>query len=60
MIERSLDLSSKELIQAHANIRTIYERIITSSVDGIFTVDLNLNCTVWNPGMGKTQCGKII
>jgi diguanylate cyclase (GGDEF)-like protein/PAS domain S-box-containing protein len=51
MLERSLDLSSKELIQANSEMRAVFERVITSSVDGIFAYDRSFRCTVWNPGM---------
>ena len=51
MLERSLDLSSKELIQANSEMRAVFERVITSSVDGIFAFDRDFRCTVWNPGM---------
>ena len=30
---------------------TMFERVITSSIDGIFTCDASFNITVWNPGM---------
>jgi len=51
MLERSLDLSSKELIQANSEMRAVFERVIASSVDGIFAFDRAFRCTVWNPGM---------
>jgi diguanylate cyclase (GGDEF)-like protein/PAS domain S-box-containing protein len=53
MLERSLDLSSKELIQANSEMRAVFERVIASSVDGIFAFDRVLRCTVWNPGMER-------
>ena len=38
---------------------TTFERVITSSIDGIFACDASSNVTVWNPGMevitGVTQ-----
>lgn len=51
MLERSLELSSQELIQSNSDIRALFERIIYSSEDGIFAFDHECNCTVWNPGM---------
>ncbi|MBI3595389.1 MAG: EAL domain-containing protein [Nitrospirae bacterium] len=51
MLERSLELSSQELIQANSDIRALFERIINSSGDGIFAFDHECHCTVWNPGM---------
>lgn len=35
MLERPLDLSSKELIQANSEMRAVFERVI-ASIDGIF------------------------
>jgi diguanylate cyclase (GGDEF)-like protein/PAS domain S-box-containing protein len=51
MLERSLELSSQELIQANSDMQALFERIINSSPDGIFAFDHDCNCTVWNPGM---------
>ena len=53
MLERSLDLSSQELLQSNSNIMEVFERIITSSFDGIFAFDRNCCVTVWNPGMER-------
>jgi len=53
MLERSLELSSQELIQANTHMRAAYERIVKSSVDGIFAFDLGCRYTVWNPGMER-------
>lgn len=53
MLERSLDLSSKELIQANSEMRAVFERVIASSIDGIFAYDRTFHCTVWNPGMER-------
>jgi diguanylate cyclase (GGDEF)-like protein/PAS domain S-box-containing protein len=53
MLERSLDLSSQELLQANSNIRAVFERIINSSVDGILAFDRERRYTVWNPGMER-------
>ena len=51
MLERSLDLSSQELLQANSDIRAVFERIIAGSVDGIFAIDSDFHVIVWNPGM---------
>lgn len=53
MLERSLELSSQELIQANSDMRALFERIINSSVDGIMAFDRNFRYTVWNPGMER-------
>ena len=46
LLERSL-----ELLEAGSDIRAAFERVITSSIDGIFACDASFNLTVWNPGM---------
>ena len=51
MLERSLELSSQELIQANSDMRALFERVINSSEDGIFAFDQQCICTAWNPGM---------
>ena len=53
MLERSLDLSSQELIQANSDMRAVFERIINSSVDGILAFDRDSRYTVWNPAMER-------
>ncbi len=59
MLERSLDLSSQELLQANSDMRVIFERIINSSVDGVLAFDRDFRYTVWNPGMERiTGIGK--
>jgi diguanylate cyclase (GGDEF)-like protein/PAS domain S-box-containing protein len=59
LLERSLELSSQELRVANSGMRAMYERLIQSSMDGIFAFDQQGCCTVWNPGMeqftGVTQ-----
>ena len=50
-MERSLELMSKELLEANSDMRAAFERVITSSIDGIFACDASFNITVWNPGM---------
>ena len=51
ILERSLELMSKELLEANSDMRAAFERVITSSIDGIFACDASFNITVWNPGM---------
>jgi len=58
MLERSLEISSKELIQSNSDMRTLFERIINSSVDGILAFDGDYRYTVWNPGMERITCVK--
>jgi len=59
MLERSLDLSSQELLQASSDMRAVFERIINSSVDGILAFDRTFRYTAWNPGMERiTGVGK--
>ncbi len=50
-LEHSLKLASKELLEANSDTRAAFERVITSSIDGIFACDASFNITVWNPGM---------
>jgi PAS domain S-box-containing protein len=42
---------SNELLEANSDIRAAFERVITSSIDGIFACDTSFDITVWNPGM---------
>lgn len=51
MLERSLELTSQELITANAEVRAVFARLISSSVDGIMAFDRDCCYTVWNPGM---------
>lgn len=51
IMERSLELMSKELLEANSDMRAAFERVITSSIDSIFSCDVAFNVTVWNPGM---------
>lgn len=53
MLERSLELTSQELIEANSAMRALFERLIHSSVDGIFAFDTQCCFTVWNPGMER-------
>jgi len=51
MLERSLDLSSQELLQANSEMRAVFERLINSNVDGILAFDRDGRFTVWNPAL---------
>jgi PAS domain S-box-containing protein len=53
MLERSLELSSQELLAANSKLRAVYERLIDSSPDGIFAFDRECRYTVWNPAMER-------
>jgi PAS domain S-box-containing protein len=53
MLERSLELTSQELLQANSEMRAVFERLINSSVDGILAFDRDCRYTVWNPGMER-------
>src|SRR5262245_19384916 len=53
MLERSLDLTSQELLQANSEMRAVFERLINSSVDGILAFDRDCRYTVWYPGMER-------
>jgi PAS domain S-box-containing protein len=53
MLERSLELSSQELLKANSELRAVFERLIYSSVDGIFAFDCDCRYTVWNPAMER-------
>ncbi len=53
MLERSLELSSQELLQANSEMRAVFARLINSSVDGILAFDRECRYTVWNPGMER-------
>ena len=50
-LERPLEGDSKDVLTPNSEMRAAFERVITSSVDGIFACDLSLGITVWNPGM---------
>jgi len=51
MLERSLDMSSQELLQANSEMRAVFERLINSNVDGILAFDRNGRFIVWNPAL---------
>jgi PAS domain S-box-containing protein len=53
MLERSLELSSQELLKANSEMRAVFERLIYSSVDGIFAFDRECRYTAWNPAMER-------
>src|SRR5690349_22057145 len=51
MLERSLELTSAELRDAHTSMRAVYAQLINSRVDGVFAFDRAAQITVWNPAM---------
>jgi PAS domain S-box-containing protein len=53
MLERSLELTSQELLLANSEMRAVFARLISSSVDGILAFDPTYCYTVWNPGMER-------
>ncbi len=53
MLERSLELTSEELLQANSEMRAGFEKLINSSVDGIFAFDREYRYTVWNPALER-------
>src|SRR6516162_1885891 len=61
MPERSLGLTSPELLEPNSEMRAVFERLIDSSMDGIFAFDGACRYTVWNParerilGLNKLQ-----
>ena len=46
LLERSLELSSQELLKANSAMRVVFERLIYSSMDGIFAFDRECRYTV--------------
>jgi len=53
MLERSLELTSEELLQANSAMRAGFEKLINSSMDGIFAFDREYRYTVWNPALER-------
>ncbi len=53
LLERTMDLNTEEQQHVHSEMRAVYERLIVSSLDGIFAIDLDGCCTVWNPVMER-------
>jgi PAS domain S-box-containing protein len=53
MLERSIELSSQELLKANSAMRAVFERLIYSSMDGIFAFDREWRYTVWNPALER-------
>jgi len=47
------ELSSQELIEADSEMRAVSDRVIDSSMDGIFAFDRERRVTVWNPAMER-------
>src|SRR5262245_13408963 len=50
--ERSPELTSL-LLEANPDFRAIFERLIHSSMDGIFAFDRDYRYTVWNPALER-------
>src|SRR5262249_58163112 len=50
--ERSPELTSLPL-EANPDFRAIFERLIHSSMDGIFAFDRDYRYTVWNPAVER-------
>jgi len=53
MLERSLELTSQELLRTNSEMRAVFERLIYSSTDGIFAFDRECRYTVWNPALER-------
>ncbi|HNP71453.1 MAG TPA: ATP-binding protein [Kouleothrix sp.] len=51
LLERSLELTSQELIGANSEMRVVFERLINSSADGILAFDTQCRYLVWNPAI---------
>jgi PAS domain S-box-containing protein len=51
MLERSLELTSEELRDAHTSMRAVYAQLVNSRADGIVAFDRLGQITVWNPAM---------
>jgi diguanylate cyclase (GGDEF)-like protein/PAS domain S-box-containing protein/putative nucleotidyltransferase with HDIG domain len=52
-LERALELSSQELREANSGMRAVNERLVQSSLNGVFAFDRECRYTVWNPAMKK-------
>ena len=52
-LERSLEQTSQELLDMSSEMRAIFERLIASSMDGIFAFDRECRYTVWNPALER-------
>src|SRR6516165_12367879 len=53
MLERSRERASQELLEMSSEVRAIFERLIDSSMDGIFAFDRECRYTVWNPALER-------
>ena len=53
MLERSRERTSQELLEMNSEVRAIFERLIDSSMDGIFAFDRECRYTVWNPALER-------
>jgi len=51
-LERAPELTPR-LLQANPDFRVIFERLIHSSMDGIFAFDRDYRYTVWNPAVER-------
>ena len=47
MSERSLELTSQELLQAYSEMRAVFERLISSSVDGSWLLIAIVVTSLW-------------
>ncbi len=53
VMETFMESHAPDAFNAHTAMRAAYQRLVSSSPDGIFAFDSNLECTVWNPGMTR-------
>jgi len=53
MLERSRERTSQELLEMSSEVRAIFERLVDSSMDGIFAFDRECRYTVWNPALER-------
>jgi len=53
MAGRSLEVTSQGHHEANSEVRAVFERLIDSSMDGIFAFDRECRYTVWNPALER-------
>ena len=53
MLERSHEQTARELLEMSSEVRAVFERLIDSSMDGIFAFDRECRYTVWNPALER-------
>src|SRR5262249_2608264 len=53
LLEHSLERTSQELLEMSSEVRAIFERLVDSSMDGIFAFDRECRYTVWNPALER-------